>query len=175
MTDVCALSQINIVVSDMPRTLAFYRRFGWSIDTPTEDHAVAHLATGLSVAFDTVGFASVWDSGYQGGTGGTTVLGVGVKTRAAVDELYADVVAAGSPGRQPPYDAFWGSRFAIVEDPDGNPVGLMSPSDGPKGAPPSAPPVTAAPPRDRAFGVTHLPVPESFFDHSPESELVAWE
>jgi catechol 2,3-dioxygenase-like lactoylglutathione lyase family enzyme len=44
--DVCALSQINIVVSDMPRTLAFYRRFGWSIDTPTEDHAVAHLAPG---------------------------------------------------------------------------------------------------------------------------------
>jgi predicted enzyme related to lactoylglutathione lyase len=28
--------------------------------------------------------------------------------------------------RQPPYDAFWGSRYAIVEDPDGNPVGLMS-------------------------------------------------
>jgi hypothetical protein len=28
---------------------------------------------------------------------------------------------------QPPYDAFWGARYAIVEDPDGIAVGLMSP------------------------------------------------
>jgi uncharacterized glyoxalase superfamily protein PhnB len=64
-----------------------------------------------------VGFASVWDSGYQGGTGGTTVLGVAVKTRAAVDELYADVVAAGSPGRQPPYDAFWARALRSSRSP----------------------------------------------------------
>lgn len=30
-------------------------------------------------------------------------------------------------GRQPPFDAFWGARYAIVADPDGNDVGLMSP------------------------------------------------
>jgi uncharacterized glyoxalase superfamily protein PhnB len=32
-------------------------------------------------------------------------------------------------GRQPPFDAFWGARYAIVADPDGNDVGLMSPVD----------------------------------------------
>jgi prevent-host-death family protein len=31
------------------------------------------------------------------------------------------------------------------------------------------------PPRDRSFGIMHLSVPESFFDHLPESELAAWE
>ncbi|MEZ0293214.1 MAG: VOC family protein [Solirubrobacteraceae bacterium] len=50
-------------------------------------------------------------------------------TRDAVDALHADLTAAGHPSRQRPYDAFWGARYAIVEDPDGNPVGLMSPSD----------------------------------------------
>jgi uncharacterized glyoxalase superfamily protein PhnB len=30
---------------------------------------------------------------------------------------------------QRPYDAFWGGRFAVVADPDGNEVGLMSPID----------------------------------------------
>jgi hypothetical protein len=30
---------------------------------------------------------------------------------------------------QVPYDAFWGARYAIVADPDGNEVGLMSPRD----------------------------------------------
>jgi predicted enzyme related to lactoylglutathione lyase len=143
MMDPLALSQINIVVSDMPRTLDFYRRFGWTIETPTHEHAVATLPNGMSVDFDSHGFVPVWDSGYQGGTGGTTVLGIRVKTRASVDELYADLVAAGHHGRQPPYDAFWGSRYAIVEDPDGNPVGLMSPSDDAlRTWPPNSPPTS---------------------------------
>lgn len=37
--------------------------------------------------------------------------------------------AAGYRGRQRPYDAFWGARYAIVDDPDGNGIGLMSPVD----------------------------------------------
>jgi uncharacterized glyoxalase superfamily protein PhnB len=32
-------------------------------------------------------------------------------------------------GLQPPFDAPWGERFAIVEDPDGNPVAIASPVD----------------------------------------------
>ena len=39
------------------------------------------------------------------------------------------VTGAGYRGQQPPYDAFWGARYAVVEDPDGNAVGIMSPSD----------------------------------------------
>jgi hypothetical protein len=32
-------------------------------------------------------------------------------------------------GRQPPYDTFWGARYAVLADPDGNDVGIMSPVD----------------------------------------------
>jgi uncharacterized glyoxalase superfamily protein PhnB len=46
-----------------------------------------------------------------------------------VDRIYAELTAAGHAGQQPPYDAFWGSRYAIVCDPDGNFVGLMSPPE----------------------------------------------
>ena len=28
-----------------------------------------------------------------------------------------------------PIDAFWGARYAIVDDPDGNHVGIMGPQD----------------------------------------------
>ena len=31
--------------------------------------------------------------------------------------------------QQEPYDAFWGARYAVVSDPDGNGVGIMSPID----------------------------------------------
>jgi len=48
-------------------------------------------------------------------------------TREAIDQRYAELTTAGYRGRQPPFDAFWGARYAIVADPDGNDVGLMSP------------------------------------------------
>ena len=56
-------------------------------------------------------------------------IGFKVESRDEVDRLFADLTGAGYRGQQPPYDAFWGARYAIVEDPDGNAVGLMSPSD----------------------------------------------
>jgi len=36
------------------------------------------------------------------------------------------MTAAGYRGLQPPYDALWGARHAVIEDPDGIAVGLMS-------------------------------------------------
>jgi uncharacterized glyoxalase superfamily protein PhnB len=58
-----------------------------------------------------------------------------------VDEIYAGLTGAGYRGHQKPYDAFWGARYAIVEDPDGNAVGLMSPIEAEhKFWPPQAPP-----------------------------------
>lgn len=141
MPQVPALRQVNLVVSDMAATLAFYRRLGWSIETPTAEHAVTELPNGMRVEFDTVDFVPTWDSGYAGATGGSTLLGLATTNRREVDELYADLVGHGGQGRQPPYDAFWGSRYAIVDDPDGNPVGLMSPSkDSKRYWPPSEPP-----------------------------------
>ena len=55
------------------------------------------------------------------------MLGFSLASPEAVDEMYAELTGAGYRGHQPPYDAFWGARYAIVDDPDGNPVGLMSP------------------------------------------------
>jgi uncharacterized glyoxalase superfamily protein PhnB len=52
-----------------------------------------------------------------------------VPTRAEVDRIYSELIAGGYQGRQPPYDAFWGARYAVVADPDGNDVGFMSPID----------------------------------------------
>jgi uncharacterized glyoxalase superfamily protein PhnB len=39
------------------------------------------------------------------------------------------MTSAGYSALAAPYDAFWGARYAIVEDPNGIAVGLMSPID----------------------------------------------
>jgi uncharacterized glyoxalase superfamily protein PhnB len=56
-------------------------------------------------------------------------VGFRVETREDVDARYADMTGAGYVGAQPPYDTFWGARYAVVVDPDGTHVGLMSPPD----------------------------------------------
>ena len=57
------------------------------------------------------------------------VLGFNVDSRERVDQIYNDLTGAGYHGQQEPFDAFWGARYAVVEDPDGNAVRIMSPVD----------------------------------------------
>jgi catechol 2,3-dioxygenase-like lactoylglutathione lyase family enzyme len=137
-----AFAQLNLVVRDMDATVAFYRRLGVSIDAdPGAPHVTARFPSGVLVEFDTTEFAAQWDTGWRGGTGGSTVLGFNVASRDDVDRRYADLTAAGYRAHQPPYDAFWGARYAMVDDPDGNPVGIMSPVEVTrKFWPPSRPP-----------------------------------
>lgn len=122
--------QFNLVVTDMDATVAFYRKLGLAIpDTDPRwqrHHRTATLPGGIDLDLDSSEFARHWNRGWHGGMG---VLGFKVESRARVDEIYADLVAAGYRGQQPPFDAFWGARYAVIEDPDGNAVGVMSPVD----------------------------------------------
>lgn len=135
-----AFNLVSIVVTNMEATVAFYRRLGLEIpdaDPAWDDvHRSAKMPDGIGLDIDTAGFASKWDQGWPGGSG--VVLGFSAPSRDAVDKMYADLTAAGYRGQQPPWDAFWGSRYAVVEDPDGNAVGLMSePAPARRSAPPS--------------------------------------
>ena len=124
------LGHLNIVVRDMDAAVAFYRRLGVDIPDgmPEWDphHRSASAASGVPLDFDSVEFAKRWD---EATTGPACTIVFDVATRPEVDRVYADLTGTGYRGRHAPYDAFWGSRFAVVEDPDGNPVGLMSPVD----------------------------------------------
>jgi catechol 2,3-dioxygenase-like lactoylglutathione lyase family enzyme len=138
------INQLNLVVRDMEATVAFYRRLGLSIDADIgAEHVNVELGNGFRLEFDLTSFVPLWDSAFAGATGGSTVVGWGCSGREEVDRLYRELIGAGARSRQPPYDAFWGARYAIVEDPDGNPVGLMSPVDPDRRSWPPAPPPAA--------------------------------
>jgi uncharacterized glyoxalase superfamily protein PhnB len=128
------LSQMNIVTKDFDATLSFYRLLGLKIPpTPERDgirHAEVTLPNGLSLEFDNHALARTYNAAWRRDQGSSrAVMGFSLPTREAVDRYYAELTAAGYEGRQPPYDAFWGARYAIIADPDGNDVGLMSPLD----------------------------------------------
>jgi catechol 2,3-dioxygenase-like lactoylglutathione lyase family enzyme len=120
--------QLNLVVTDMDAALAFWRRLGLAPRlTPDGQHADAELTSGLDIEWDTAEFAPQWDTGTRGASAGSLIIGFEVPSREAVDALYDELTGAGYYGHQRPYDGFWGARYAIVDDPDGNSAGLMSP------------------------------------------------
>ncbi|HWE77230.1 MAG TPA: VOC family protein [Pseudolabrys sp.] len=133
------LHQINIVCGDVDKSIAFYRRLG--VDVPDgmiwrTDSGAHHVslgrwpkAQGIDLDLDSAAFAQAWNSAWKDRTDLNVriVLGFHVETRAEVDAVYADMIAAGYRGLQGPADMFWGARYAIIEDTDGIAVGLMSP------------------------------------------------
>jgi catechol 2,3-dioxygenase-like lactoylglutathione lyase family enzyme len=121
------LDQVNLVVPDMVAAVDFYRRLGVEIGDMPPPWDVHHReAPGPKVSLE---LDSVSSSTYWGDARPRIVLGFRAPTREDVDRLYGEITAAGAPGVTAPYDAFWGSRYATVEDPDGNAVGIMSPPD----------------------------------------------
>ena len=126
---------LNLVVKHMEATLTFYRRLGVEIpddavwSTPSGIHHVNLHETGEhGLSFDSHALAKQYNAGFAAERG-RVLIGFRVETREAVDALWTELVGFQHQGLQEPFDAFWGARYAIIEDPDGNPVGIMSPSD----------------------------------------------
>ncbi len=128
------LNQINLVVGDMAASIAFYRRLGLTVHESALPEWVRHHATlmmpgGIRLELDSVDFAKQWAPGWNASGGASCVLMFGVTSREDVDQIFGVMAAAGYAIQKSPEDAFWGARYAIIEDPDGNPVGIMSPID----------------------------------------------
>ena len=125
------LTVIGLVVADMAGSLAFYRRLG--LDIPAEadgqPHVEVGLPGGLKLAFDSVETIRSFDSSWSPPAGSPRMsLAFGCDSPADVDKLYGDLVAAGYEGHKEPWDAFWGMRYAVLHDPDGNGVDLFCPT-----------------------------------------------
>ncbi|MBF6522612.1 hypothetical protein CJ469_03529 [Nocardia farcinica] len=124
------LDVIGIITSDMAASLAFYRTLGLEFPAGSEDqpHVEATLAGGMRLALDTEDTIRSFHPDWQPTRGGGRIgLAFRCADPAAVDALYAELTAAGYAGELKPWDAVWGQRYAVVNDPDGNGVDLYAP------------------------------------------------
>jgi catechol 2,3-dioxygenase-like lactoylglutathione lyase family enzyme len=120
---------VGIVVADVPASLAFYRHLGLDIppEADTEPHVEVALSGGLRLAWDNQETIRSFDDSWTPPSGGHSVaLAFVCDGPADVDATYASLTGAGYAGHRPPWDAFWGQRYAIVLDPDGNHVELFA-------------------------------------------------
>jgi catechol 2,3-dioxygenase-like lactoylglutathione lyase family enzyme len=124
------LGVIGVVVEDMARSLAFYRRLGLEVPdgAEREPHVEVGLPGGLKLAFDTAETIRSFDPSWTPASGSPRMsLAFACDAPAEVDKVYGELVAAGYEGHKEPWDAFWGMRYAVLHDPDGNGVDLYCP------------------------------------------------
>jgi catechol 2,3-dioxygenase-like lactoylglutathione lyase family enzyme len=123
------LDAFGIVVSDMARALAFYRKLGLEFPdgAESEGHVEAQLDGGLRYMLDgedvIKSFDPEWERPQSGMHGGAFRC----ESPEEVDRVYAELLAAGGSAHKEPWDAFWGQRYAQVRDPDGTVVDLFAP------------------------------------------------
>ena len=121
------LNAIGIVVSDMARSISFYQQLGFDVpDTPDEGHVDTFLPNGIRVMLDSEETIRSFRPEWTRETGNQIALAVECESPGEVDEVYARVTSAGFQGEKEPWDAFWGQRYAQLQDPDGVPVDLYA-------------------------------------------------
>jgi uncharacterized glyoxalase superfamily protein PhnB len=120
----------GLPVSDMARSVAFYRLLG--LDFPdgaeNEQHVEASLPGGMRYALDHEDVIRAFDPDWKrpsaGHAGGGSFR---CDSPEEVDKVYRQLLAAGGSAHKEPWDAFWGQRYAQVKDPDATVIDLYAP------------------------------------------------
>lgn len=127
------LDFFGVVVSDMARSVAFYRLLGLEFPegAESEEHVEAQLPGGLRYALDTEDVIRAFDSEWKRPKDGHLTGGAfRCDSPDEVDGIYAELLEAGASPHKEPWDAFWGQRYAQLKDPDGTIIDLYAPLPG---------------------------------------------
>ncbi len=119
---------VGIVVRDIAAALRFYRLLGLDIpaDQEGEPHAEVSLPGGLRMAWDSLEMMQGIYPDWEVPAGHRMTLAFKCDSPAEVDALHEQVVQAGYDSYRAPWDTFWGQRYAVVVDPDGNLIDLFA-------------------------------------------------
>lgn len=120
---------VGIVVSDVPRAIAFYKLLGLAFPDSKEDYVEVKTKNGYRISLNAESMVKGHSPEWKKPVGQRLELAFLCGSAKEVDAAYEKIVAAGHEGVKPPWDAFWGQRYAIVADPDGTHVSLFAPLD----------------------------------------------
>ena len=144
------VDQVNVVLAEVDAAADFLAGLGLEMPAPPPGWGSHHRSLPMAlppprvdgddeppvaIELDSVRFAQRW-GGLRPPFSGV-VLNVRVDERDEVDRLHDVALFLGATSLTRPYDAFWGSRFAVVEGPGPLVVGLLSvPDENCRSAPP---------------------------------------
>ena len=119
------LNGVGIVVSDMARSLDFYRLLGLDVpETPHEGHVDIALPNGFRLMLDSEDEMRKFLPDWVRQPGNQFSLAFQCDSADEVDTVYSRMISAGYHGDKDTWDAFWGQRYAKVRDTGGVAVAL---------------------------------------------------
>jgi catechol 2,3-dioxygenase-like lactoylglutathione lyase family enzyme len=126
---VAEFEAIGITTSDLAASLRFYGLLGVEVPDWGEGHVEADVPGRVRLMWDTEEVIRQIEPDLPSPVRQRVVLAFRCADPADVDATYARVVDAGFEGKNEPWDALWGERFAYLLDPAGNTVALFAPLD----------------------------------------------
>ncbi len=119
---------VGIVVKDMGAALRFYRMLGLDVAGGNDEEAYVEVTTpnGYRISWNTEAMVLGMDPDWKQPTGQRVSLAFKCDTPEEVDSVFARIVGAGHAAHKQPWDAFWGQRYAVLLDPDGNTVDIFA-------------------------------------------------
>lgn len=125
------LYMLGLIVKDMRASLAFYRQLGLAIPDGSDalTHVEVKMGTGMTFFLDSqparfdpqfTPSADIEQAPAQGSY--RSMLEFYLKTQAAVEAKYAELIGCGYQGFRAPYATAFGMCFAMLHDPDGNTI-----------------------------------------------------
>ena len=120
---------VGMVVRDMAAALRFYRLLGLAIPEGVEGEPYVEVITpnGYRISWNSLEMIKGIDPDWVEPVGQRVSLAFKCDSPAEVDALYRRIAERGYAGHKAPWDAFWGQRYAVVVDPDGNHLDLFAP------------------------------------------------
>jgi predicted lactoylglutathione lyase len=116
-------TMVVLLIEDLPRSLAFYRRLGVDFPADADQRTDIQVPIGddHQLVLTTTFAGSI--PGYEPPRGGSgIVIEFFVDGNEAVDAKYAELTEAGHRGRREPFLTSFGAYMCMVDDPDGNTV-----------------------------------------------------
>lgn len=120
------LDMVGIVVSDMAKAIEFYGVLGFKVIGEPKQAYVELANQGIRISLNTRDMIAGIYGFVPESQGDKIELAFLCETPAEVNEVTAAIKLAGYEVFKEPWDAFWGQRYAIIKDLDGNLLSLFA-------------------------------------------------
>lgn len=121
------LAAIGIACKDIKQTIKFYQALGLRFEASGESHFEASTPSGLRLMLDSYELLQSINPEWKEPVSPGITLCFLQENPGAVDQLVDELKISGHKIIKDPWDAFWGQRYASVQDPNGNQVDIFAP------------------------------------------------
>lgn len=122
-----SLDAVGIVSKNIEESIKFYAILGVTLKQEGgPDHYEGTTPSGVRIMIDSAELIKKLNPHWKEPVGSGVILCFKQNSPKTVDDTFKKVTEAGYKSVQEPWDAFWGQRYASVQDPDGNQIDIFA-------------------------------------------------